>query len=355
MEKARLILLLNHSSGTLTRLESNNGICLYGYHLTYTSSSTKVSCPAAPWLSNLPSPLNALSIGVCRQNIVLSPSFAHTGKEDQALHYYRTHFPTIMTTKNVLWSTHMVMLRHGSQTPMVVHLLIATSLINLGAAQHYDDALCHAAQEHSRAGFHLLRRAMDSGSEPDHTSILTAFFFLYQYMAKQKLTDARGVTELSRALCNYIKTNGLDTLCANFQPPSVSGKQVTIRSPISRCTRECLARLVVWLFYEDVAASVRGYGGSLAHHLCAEPEQTSEIYQQSTTSLESAWGSDYPESEIIDDIENGPILQFLYEVMTLYTKVNDVFRSPLPLLADIDAAESKIRKLEEVRPSSPSL
>jgi hypothetical protein len=89
--------------------------------------------------------------------------------------------------------------------------------------------------------------------------------------------------------------------------------------------------------------------------LCAEPEQTSEIYQQSTTSLESAWGSDYPESEIIDDIENGPILQFLYEVMTLYTKVNDVFRSPLPLLADIDAAESKIRKLEEVRPSSPSL
>lgn len=243
----------------------------------------------------------------------------------------------------------MVMLRHGSQTPMIMHLLIAASLMNLAACQDYDQNICSAAREHSRAGFYLLKDAMDSGMEADHMDILTAFFFFYKYTEKQKYTDPRSITELSQALCNHVKLNDLVALCTDFQPSSPSSKIVATRSAITRCKREYLARMIIWLFYEDAGAGVKGYGGALARYLCAEPERSGEIYQQSTTSLESAWGSDYPECEIIDDIENGPILKFLYDVMTLYTEVNDVSRSSHPSTVDADAIESKIRRLEEVR------
>ena len=81
--------------------------------------------------------------------------------------------------------------------------------------------------------------------------------------------------------------------------------------------------------------------------MCAE--QTTEISQQLTTNLESAWGSDYPSQETIDDVENGPILKFLYEVMTLFTEVNDVCRSSHPSMGDTDAVENKIKRFEEVR------
>jgi hypothetical protein len=300
-------------------------------------------------MSNLTSPLHILSPNTCAHNIVLLSSFSQTGKEGQALHHYRTYFPTVTVTKNVSWSTHMVMLRHGSQNPMIMHLLIAASLMNLAACQDYDDNICSAAREHSRAGFHLLKDAMDSGTEADHMDILTAFFFFYKYTEKQKHTDPRSVTELSQALCNHVKLNGLVALCTDFQPSSPSSKVVATQSVITRCKREYLARMIIWLFYEDASVGVKGYGGILARYLCAEPERSSEIYQQSTTSLESAWGSDYPECEIIDDIENGPILKFLYDVMTLYTEVNDASRSSHPSTADVDAVESKIRRLEEVR------
>ncbi|OBT70780.1 hypothetical protein VF21_10265 [Pseudogymnoascus sp. 05NY08] len=300
----------------------------------------------APWLATLASPLNIFSPGLSTQNIVLSPSFAQTAAETQALHYYKTHFPTIMVTKNLRWSTHMVMLRHGSQTPMVMHLLIAASLMNLGASQHYDADICSAAREHSRAGVYLLIEAMNSSAEPDYLNVLTAFFFLYKYMAEQKNTNPDAMIQFSQAVCEYVKKYNLDALCAKSVLSCVSSTEVTARVCLPRDKQECLARLIVWIFYEDVAAGVRGLGGLLASHLCAEPEQTNEIYQCSTTNLESAWGPDYPESEIVDDIENGPILKLLCEVMMLYTEVNEVCRSSI-LVGDSDRIEAKILKLEE--------
>lgn len=237
---------------------------------------------------------------------------------------------------------------------MVMHLLIAASLMNLGVSQHYDIDICSAAREHSRAGANLLIDAMNSGAEPDHISILTTFLFLYKYMAAQKTTDQRAMTQLSQAVCNYVKNYDLETLCAKSLPSSALSMEISKSFLLPHDKREHLARLIVWLFYEDVAASIGGSGGFLARNLCADPEQTSEIYHHSTTNLESTWSSDYPEREIIDDVENAAILRFLYEVMTLYTEVNEVSRSSTRTIADVDAVEVKIRKLEEVSSSSSS-
>lgn len=308
---------------------------------------TLKSLEPAPWLSNLTSPSIIFSRSACTQNIVLSPSFAQTATERQGLHYYKTHFQTIMVTKNVRWSTHMVMLHHGSQSPMVMHLLIAASLMNLGASRYYDANICSAAREHSRAGVYLLIEAMNSNAEPDYMSVLTAFFFLYKYMAEQKNTNPDAMAQFSQTVFEYFKKYNLNALCAKTLVARISSTEATATFLLPPDKREYLARLIVWIFYEDVFASIRGYGGLLASHLCAQPEQTYEIYQRSTTVLESAWGLDYPESEIVDDVENGTILKFLCEVMILYTKVNEACRSS-SIATDSDRIEAEILKLEEV-------
>jgi hypothetical protein len=297
----------------------------------------------ASWLPTT-SPLDIFSPGLSMQNIVLLPSFAQSTKESQALHYYKERFSSFLTTKTFRWSTHMVMLRHGSQTPMIMHLLIAASLMNMGANQHDGANIFPAAREHYKAGVRLLMEAMNSSAEPDHTSMLTAFFFLYKYMTEQKNTTPDAMTQFSQAVRDYFKKYNLATVCSKPLLSCMTSTQTTV---ITRDKQECLARLIVWIFYEDVIASVGGYGGLLASHLSAEPEQTNEIYQCSTTILESFWGSDYPETEIIDDIENGPILKFFSEVMMLYTKVNEACQSST-LASDADRIEAKILKLEAV-------
>lgn len=297
----------------------------------------------APWLPTT-SPKNIFSTGVSAQNIVLLPSFTQSAKESQALHYYKERFSATLTTKNFRWSTHMVMLRHGSQTPMIMHLLIAASLMNMGANQHDGAHIFSAAREHYRAGVRVLMETLNSRAAPDHMSMLIAFFFLYKYLAEQKNTTPDAMTQFSQAVRDYFKKYNLATLCSKPLLSCIPSTEATI---ITKDKQECLARLIVWIFYEDVTASVGGYGGLLASHLCAEPEQTNEIYQCSTTILESFWGSDYPETEVLDDIENEPILKFFSEVMMLYTEVNEACQSSI-LAGDADRIEAKIQRLEEV-------
>ncbi|XWX00287.1 hypothetical protein V2A60_008307 [Cordyceps javanica] len=107
-----------------------------------------------------------------------------------------------------------------------------------------------------------------------------------------------------------------------------------------------MARLMVWTFYEDIFANIQGYGGSLARHLCEKSERAREVYQYSGAELESSWGEDYPEREILDDVENAPIITFLYDVMALYAEVNRVIDSLPSSAADKAVVEEKIEKLE---------
>ena len=335
--------LSNYSSDLMLELFSHPSAAHINYvyaNLTdvWTRPTSEANVPYC--LSNLPSPLNILNPSIPKHNIALSPSFEITATEDGALYHYGAGFALSTVTKNIKWSTHMVMLRHGSQTPMVMHLLMAASLMDLAAFKQYDEQTCCAAQRHFRAGAYLLVETMGSGDELDHVKILTAIFFLYKYMSRQKVVDLNAITQLSNTLCDHIKKYNLDTVCARPLPFPSTSMEVSLVFALPRDKRECLARLMVWLFYEDIMSAVKGSGGIMARHLRQYPEQTSELYQCSTTTLESFWGEDYPESEILDDIGNGSILKFLYDVMNMFADVTEA--SELPA----DQAKEASNKIE---------
>ncbi len=321
--------------------------------LTNFSGSREPLLPAviSPDLSRIDRvPSAILNAGALWEHIILSRDFVRTGKEADAIQYYTGAYPTMTISKDVHWSSYRIMLERGSQVPMTMHLLIAASLMDLATSQNYDKAICRAARAHAKSGILLLMSASKSGSGSDPIDVATAFYFLYRYMAVLKDGDVSEMSKWSASASNYVKENCLGDLCTSTRPTSANStaKSQARWQALTPAKKAHLARIIVWTFYEDIFATIRGYGGSLALYWCAESQRLREIYQHSGAELESMFGEEYPDREIVDDVQNSPIITFLYDVMGLYAEVNRVARSqPIPM-ADKLALEDKIDKFEAV-------
>ncbi|KAJ6788753.1 hypothetical protein PWT90_08540 [Aphanocladium album] len=279
----------------------------------------------ANWAQRSGNPPTISTLGAHWQNIVLSQAFSQTGKETEALHYYMDIYPTMTVSKNVNWTTYRIILLKNSQDPLTMHFLLASSLMDLATQKNYDPAICCAAQSHAAAGMHLLRAAVEPGGDSDPVTVMAAALFLYRYIKIAREFDSTQMAEWSRDICNYVERNQLDDFCRRAEPGAV--------------LTSAEARLILWTFYEDVFAAIGGYGGFLARRMCDAPSRARDVYQHSSAELECFWGEDYPEQQIIDDIENAPIINFLYEVIALYAEVNKVAVSPSRTALDIAAVE----------------
>ncbi|KAJ3495450.1 hypothetical protein NLG97_g3392 [Lecanicillium saksenae] len=315
------------------------------------SSSSDTASPLttqAHWLQRNGNPTTISTLGAQWQNIVLSQTFSQTGKEAEALHYYMDIYPTMTVSKNVNWTTYRIILLKNSQDPLTMHFLLATSLMDLATLKNYEPAICCAAQSHAKAGMRLLRAALDPSADSDPVTVMAAALFLYRYIKVTKDLDATHMSEWSRDICNYVERNQLDDFCRLSEPSAVlpSGEGKIAHNNMSQQMKVHLARLILWTFYEDVFAAIGGYGGFLARRMCDAPARARDVYQHSSAELECYWGKDYPEQQIIDDVENAPIINFLYEVIALYAEVNKIAVSPSHSAQDIATVEMKIEKLE---------
>lgn len=301
-----------------------------------------------PPAASIPSAIS--NLGCSWQNIVLSQTFAQTGKETEALQYYTSLYPTMTITKDVRWSTYIIMLRRGSQEPMVMHMLIGAALMDLATAHSYRDTVVHASRAHANAGMCLLKGALDGDMAADPVDVITACFLLFRYMGVEQDLDPAKMAHWSEDMVAYIRRTKLENLCTirTHSTDTSLMKSNSSIDPITQQKQSHLARLMLWTFYEDIFAGMRGYGGAFAKYMSDEPQRTREVYEQSAAELESVWGVEYPEREILDDVENAPILAFLAESMGLYAEVNKVVQQAPPTAEAIAEVELKIEKLQNV-------
>lgn len=310
-----------------------------------TSAETHNSPMQVTW-SPSPEPCLSFTDITIAHNIALSPSFLQTGNEAEALQYYTTVYPTMVITKTVSWSTFIIVLRNGSQEPMIMHLIMAAALMDLACLQKYNPKMCLAARSHAKAGMRLLSEAINNATPAKATNIMAASYLLYRYMAVEKDLDCAKVKKWSEHICAYVKSNRLYTLCTD--PRSLeSGLDNKVGSKDVSRHYGHLARLMTWTYYEDIAAGMAGYGGSLALYLSEYPERTREVQQHSTAELELSWGDEYPEKEMLDDVENAPILTFLHDVLAIYAEVAKLAQTPYTEDQRAEL-EQKIDKLESV-------
>lgn len=317
---------------------------------TPSSSPIPSSTVAVNALQEYQVPKSISTLGANWQNIVLSQAFSITGRETEGLHYYTNVYPTMTISKNVNWTTYRIMLLKNSQDPLAMHFLLAASLIDLATLKNYDAVICRAARSHAEEGMLLLEKALDPSVDSEPILVMTASLFLYRYMTMAKGFDSAHMSGWSRKICNFIEMNQLDDFGHQAEPNAILSCIPQKKTPknMTRQTQVHLARLILWTFYEDIFAGIGGYGGFLARRLCDNPSRARELYQHSSAELECFWGADYPEQQIIDDIENAPIITFLYEVMALYAEVSKIASSQSRSAEDVAAIESKIEKLEAV-------
>jgi len=265
--------------------------------------------------------------------------------EQFALCYYQNTLSLSHTTKNPIWSTSMVFLRLGSKRPLVMHLLLASSLKSIVSNQKVNNLseMLLIAKHRFQTGARLLIEELSNQVNPDHVSVMTAFWFLYLYRSRQANLNMGEMTQLSQKVGDYVRKYELDRLCTDSYPESTFGTPIGL----SRRKRSLLARLLIWIFYADVSFEFRYRGGSLAKYLSEDISRTAEVYKTSKGVLHLHWGSEYPAHQLDDDVQNSEVLEMLYKSFIVYHAINELSEDAQTEGLEDESIEKKLIDIEE--------
>lgn len=249
----------------------------------------------------------------------LPNSLILNSREHHALGHFQTTFSIYRTTKDPEWSTHKLLLSIGAEDEMIMHLILAVSINDVCHRQGHESS--QEAQRHFEAGTQALIKTIEKDSPADHVYLMAGFLFLYLYMPKRKSIPRQRIRQLSMTVRDFVKKHNLDNLC--LEPLPENGSPVASQYLNTR-DRSILARLIIWIFDEDVKCGFQDSGGYLAEHLTAHRERTMAVYEVSRTVLEVYWGSNYPQCQTDDDNDNAVELEFLWVLTALWQDINEL-------------------------------
>lgn len=92
-------------------------------------------------------------------------------------------------------------------------------------------------------------------------------------------------------------------------------------------------------------AATQGYGGFLASYLQANKARTKNIYRVSSTILGSYWGSKYPATEIIDDLENMVVMELIHDLMDNHQYVTGYWHFLAHRKDEVDQTETMLARI----------
>jgi hypothetical protein len=266
-------------------------------------------------------------------------------KKRQALEHYQTTFSIYRTTKTPKWSTHKLLLDLSAENSMLMDFILAVSLNDVCHRKEHDSS--QEAQEHFEAGARALIETIKEQSAKDYVFVMASFLFLYLYMPKRKSVPRQRIRQLSLTVLEYLKQHHLDSRCLDSTPhldTPGSPRDITSRD------RHVLARLIIWIYDEDVKCGFQGSGGLLAEYLTAHRERTMAVYEVSRTVLKAHWSSNYPAWESADDDDNAVELEFLWALTGLWQDINELSQGvDLHQVEMRDRIEERFTLLEKVQ------
>ncbi|KAF7546844.1 hypothetical protein G7Z17_g8144 [Cylindrodendrum hubeiense] len=201
----------------------------------------------------------------------------------------------------------------------------------------------------------------DDREQLDLDSIHTALYLMLQY--EQKYGDERcsGVVGHLSGASLILKHRCNEKLLLSYpspgvQPTALVSTQRTQQSPGNKPLSLYSARLIVWIALFDAAASSCGVGGELngtLFKLMSESNATDGIASQfqplesfeklhrfSNPLYRTTWGENYPQSELLDDVENRSV----YSLLGACTQLRFMI-AQLAKLFECDAAAAHQRAL----------
>lgn len=318
---------------------------LEGTELPAFTAAESFSAPVAPTMNeNVYLDFESFIYGsLLTEHIPLPNSLVLGSEEHSALGHYQSTFSIYRTTKKPKWSTHTLLLDLGNENPMIMHLILAVSINDISLRRENEPP--QEAKTHFEVGAREFITTYEKDSATDHISLMVAFLLLYLYIPKRKSVPRERIQQLSKTVLEYVKKHMLDSRCLERTTDTVF-----VGDAFTEAERKLLARLIIWIYDEDVKCSFQGFGGYLAEHLTAHRERTMAVYEVSRTALEAHWGSKYPEEESADDDENAVELEFLWALTSLWQDINQLPPRPEPGSSLVLQVEQRFKLLAKVCP-----
>jgi hypothetical protein len=142
-------------------------------------------------------------------------------------------------------------------------------------------------------------------------------------MTHRDILNRKAIDRLSMAIANYVQRYDLDRLSAG-----ITSKEQALASTWPDQYRPAqpglIGRLLLLLASEDIRMGFEQCGGHLANRLFSHEGMYWRLYSQQRYILERYWGQDYPECEVMHDVETAAAMELGHRVGLLVHKVNEL-------------------------------
>lgn len=235
-----------------------------------------------------------------------------------ALKSYRTSFALSQTLKDPDWSLPSLILHSISKNKMSMHLALAVSFQHISTEQFSTLSMFHFQE-----GFELLRIAVIEGNSEDKISILSSFYFAFVFTLLEDEISLQRLEDLSLWSINYIRRFKLDSIASGLGYSNGELREEDSQIPGGKDPGNLtiIARLVVWLYKEDVRSVLMGGPGYIGRRFRKIPEELMNIWRFSRPALQLHWGILYPVSQSLNDLEMSQVVDMGVELLLLRYEV----------------------------------
>lgn len=289
-----------------------------------------------PWTPNLPIHMSELANS--------ASSIDLTSADHEAIRYYRTTFARLHHTKNPDYGLYAIIFNIAEREPIVMRVVLALGGQELefrkrGSDQELAGTRTVTPLHHYAAALRMLAEAVDGSPGPDGRqldldAILAAIFLMLWY--EQKFGDAscRGFANHLAGAARVVWHRRRNEVFrrALHEPQSQKKTLALVRMGDDTQDRESIlsqfsARMLVHLCIYDSMAAGYGLGGRLVETLNEALAFTNSMppYLEGSDSLHRfsyglyrvMWAQDYPQEEMLDDLENRTIYCMAASVVQL--------------------------------------
>ncbi|KAF3022431.1 hypothetical protein E8E14_007262 [Neopestalotiopsis sp. 37M] len=237
--------------------------------------------------------------------------------DQRALDHYQHWYIRRRVVKAPEWSTYGCILRVASQKPIILHLLIAVSALEMSHLDSIPSEQMQVSKNHFRSGADMLVKGIDSSNRYGPADILLALFLIYNHMTGRERIDPYAIDRLSATALAHI---------AHVMPTRDSSTFTSVDSvsPVADPDHSLVCRIIILLCWNDAVAAFQGFGGHVAGLLCTRPDEIRYVFAQQVNTLATFWGNQYPAQEMAHDLQHVAIMEFGNETMCLLQAVNQL-------------------------------
>ncbi|KAL4921721.1 hypothetical protein BDW62DRAFT_208284 [Aspergillus aurantiobrunneus] len=265
------------------------------------------------------------------------------GSDDKkAVLFHCKVFAPLKSTRDWSCSAHTLFMNKAYNRNMAFHFLLAVSHSELAIHYGQGPQPPQESREHFERGSQLFLQAHNPFASPDHVSTMLSFLYIYMFWMRRDHLDPMKLRDLSRAVLAYIRTYGLDTLCASDDVLSEGSDGV-----ITVSEQVLLARIIAYLYDRDGFCCFFGCGGYFANYMNSISQKRQRIWLRSRAAfflpLNDAGYANVAGSEV----EDAATLDVYFELIILHQEINSYSQSSK--IDDMSMKSKLQRRLKAIR------